>query len=45
MDEAGAVAPAAGMAAVIMATAITVKLAHLALDRMVFGRLQRWRQR
>jgi iron(III) transport system permease protein len=45
MDEAGAVAPAAGMAAVIMATAIAVKLAHLALDRMVFGRLQRWRQR
>lgn len=45
MDEAGAVAPAAGMAAVIMATAIAVKLAHLALDKMVFGRLQRWRQR
>jgi iron(III) transport system permease protein len=45
MDEAGAVAPAAGMAAVIMATAIAVKLAHLALDRLVFGRLQRWRQR
>lgn len=45
MDEAGAVAPAAGMAAVIMATAIAVKLAHIALDRLVFGRLQRWRQR
>lgn len=45
MHEAGAVAPAAGMAAVIMATAIAVKLAHLALDKMVFGRLQRWRQR
>lgn len=45
MDEAGAVASAAGMAAVIMVTAIAVKLAHLVLDRLVFGRLQRWRQR
>lgn len=45
MDEAGAVASAAGMATVIMLTAITVKLAHVGLDRMVFGRLQRWRQR
>ncbi|WP_332690607.1 putative 2-aminoethylphosphonate ABC transporter permease subunit [Bosea sp. (in: a-proteobacteria)] len=45
MDEAGAVASAAGMATVIMLTAITVKLAHVGLDRMVFGRLQRWRNR
>lgn len=45
MDEAGAVASAAGMATVIMLTAIAVKLLHIALDRLVFGRLQRWRQR
>lgn len=45
MDEAGAVASAAGMATVIMLTAVTVKLAHVGLDRLVFGRLQRWRQR
>ncbi|WNJ88843.1 putative 2-aminoethylphosphonate ABC transporter permease subunit [Bosea sp. 685] len=45
MDEAGAIASAAGMATVIMATAIAVKLAHVGLDRLVFGRLQRWRQR
>jgi len=45
MDEAGAVASAAGMATVIMLTAISVKLLHLFLDRMVLGRLQRWRYR
>lgn len=45
MDEAGAVASAAGMATVIMLTAIAVKLLHIALDRLVFGRLQRWRRR
>jgi iron(III) transport system permease protein len=45
MDEAGAIASAAGMATVIMATAIAVKLAHVGLDRLVFGRLQHWRQR
>ncbi|CAN7663826.1 putative 2-aminoethylphosphonate ABC transporter permease subunit [Bosea sp. LjRoot90] len=45
MDEAGAIASAAGMASVIMLTAISVKLAHVGLDRLVFGRLQRWRQR
>lgn len=45
MDEAGAIASAAGMATVIMLTAIAVKLAHVGLDRLVFGRLQRWRQR
>lgn len=45
MDEAGAIASAAGMASVIMLTAIAVKLAHVGLDRLVFGRLQRWRQR
>ncbi|CAN7502750.1 putative 2-aminoethylphosphonate ABC transporter permease subunit [Bosea sp. LjRoot237] len=45
MDEAGAIASAAGMASVIMLTAIGVKLTHVGLDRLVFGRLQRWRQR
>ena len=45
MDEAGAMASAAGMASVIMATAIGVKLLHVGLDRLVFGRLQQWRQR
>ncbi|MFJ5367961.1 putative 2-aminoethylphosphonate ABC transporter permease subunit [Bosea sp. CER48] len=45
MDEAGAMASAAGMASIIMITAIAVKLAHAGLDRLVFGRLQRWRLR
>jgi iron(III) transport system permease protein len=45
MDEAGAIASAAGMASVIMLTAIAVKLAHLALTRLVFERLQAWRRR
>jgi iron(III) transport system permease protein len=45
MDEAGAMASAAGMASIIMATAIAVKLLHLGLDKLVFGRLQQWRQR
>lgn len=45
MDEAGAMASAAGMASVIMATAIGVKLLHVGLDHLVFGRLQQWRQR
>ena len=41
----GAMASAAGMASVIMVTAIAVKLAHVGLDQLVFGRLQQWRQR
>lgn len=45
MDEAGAVASAAGMASVIMVTAIAVKCLHVLLDRLVFGKLQRWRKR
>lgn len=45
MDEAGAMASAAGMASIIMFTAIAVKLTHAGLDRLVFGRLQHWRQR
>jgi iron(III) transport system permease protein len=45
MDEAGFVASAAGMAAVIMVTAIAAKLLHIALNRFVFERLQAWRKR
>jgi iron(III) transport system permease protein len=45
IDEAGAMASAAGMASVIMVTAIAVKLLHVGLDQLVFGRLQQWRQR
>ena len=45
MDEAGAIASAAGMASIIMLTAIFVKLLQVVLDRVVFGRLQRWRRR
>ena len=45
MDEAGAVASAAAMASVIMATAIAAKVLHIALDHLVFGRLQKWRRR
>jgi iron(III) transport system permease protein len=45
MDEAGFIASAAGMGAVIMLTAIAVKLAHIALNRFVFERLQAWRKR
>lgn len=45
MDEAGAMASAAAMATIIMATAILVKLLHLLLNHLVFGRLQAWRQR
>jgi iron(III) transport system permease protein len=33
------------MATLIVATAIGVKALHLVLDRLVFGRLQAWRQR
>jgi iron(III) transport system permease protein len=45
MDEAGTIAAAAAMATTIMATAIAVKLLHLALNGLVFERLQRWRTR
>jgi len=45
MDETGATAAAAAMATCIVASAITVKLAHVALDRLVFSRLQAWRKR
>jgi iron(III) transport system permease protein len=45
LDEAGATASAAAMASVVFATALCVKLLHLAASRWVFGRLQAWRQR
>ena len=45
MDEAGAIASAAGMAAAIMMTAIGIKLVHLGLNCVLFGRLQAWRRR
>ena len=45
MDEAGFTAGAAGMATMIVLTALGVKLLHLLLDELVFGRLQAWRRR
>ena len=45
MDEAGMSAAAAAMATTIMATAIAAKLLHLALNRLIFERLQAWRKR
>jgi iron(III) transport system permease protein len=45
MDEAGATAGAAAMAAIIVATALAAKLTHILLDRVIFMRLQAWRKR
>jgi iron(III) transport system permease protein len=45
MDEGGAMAPAAAMATCIVITAILAKVLHVALDHLVFGRLQAWRAR
>ncbi len=45
MDEAGFTAGAAGMATMIVLTALGVKLLHISLDRLVFGKLQAWRKR
>jgi iron(III) transport system permease protein len=45
MDEAGTTAAAAGMATLIVATALTAKLLHLFLDKVLLGRLQDWRRR
>jgi iron(III) transport system permease protein len=45
MDEAGTMAAAAAMATCIVATAMAVKLLHVALDRLVFARFQSWRKR
>ena len=45
MDEAGVTAGAAAMATLIVATALSAKLLHVFLDRMVLIRLQAWRRR
>ncbi len=45
MDEAGVTAGAAAMATLIVATALSAKLLHLVLDRLVLMRLQAWRRR
>lgn len=45
MDEAGTTAAAAGMATVIVATALAAKMLHIFLDRVLFMRLQAWRRR
>ncbi len=45
MDESGTMAAAAAMATCIVATAMAVKLLHVALDRLVFARFQTWRKR
>ena len=45
MDEAGATAAAAAMATVVFFTALGMKVIHLVLSKLLFGRLQIWRQR
>jgi iron(III) transport system permease protein len=45
MDEAGVTAGAAAMATLIVATALSAKLLHVFLDRLVLMRLQAWRRR
>ena len=45
MDEMGASAAAAGMATMIVVTALGAKLLQVVLDRLLFGRLQAWRKR
>ena len=45
MDEAGVTAGAAAMATLIVATALSAKLLHVLLDRLVLVRLQAWRKR
>ena len=45
MDEAGVTAGAAAMATLIVATALSAKLLHVFLDRLVLTRLQAWRRR
>lgn len=45
MDEAGFTAGAAGMATLIVLTALGVKVLHLALDWLVLDKLQAWRKR
>jgi iron(III) transport system permease protein len=45
MDESGATAAAAAMAAMIVLTAMGVKTLHLVVDRLLLQRLQAWRKR
>jgi iron(III) transport system permease protein len=45
MDEAGSTAAAAAMASMIVATALSAKLLHVFLDRLLFTRWQAWRKR
>ena len=45
MDEAGSTAAAAAMASMIVATALSAKLLHVFLDRVLFTRWQAWRKR
>ena len=45
MDEAGVTAGAAAMATLIVATALSAKLLHVLLNRLVLVRLQAWRNR
>jgi iron(III) transport system permease protein len=45
MDESGFTAAAAAMATMIVLTALGVKLLQVALDWLVFGKLQAWRKR
>jgi len=45
MDEAGMSAAAAAMATLVLATALAVKLLHIILDRLLFGKLQAWRRK
>jgi len=45
MDEAGVMAGAAAMATLIVITALSAKLFHVLLDRLLLIRLQAWRKR
>jgi iron(III) transport system permease protein len=45
MDEMGASAAAAGMATMIVFTALGAKLMQILLDRVLFTHLQAWRKR
>ncbi len=45
MDEAGFTAGAAAMATMIVLTALSAKLLHVLLDKLVLTRLQAWRRR
>lgn len=45
MDEAGATAAAAAMATMIVLVSLTIRVAHLIVERTLLHRLQRWRRR